>query len=134
MWGAGPGCPVVRGVASPSQALTNYATVRLIRHRDYDGLVHNLTVADDHSYVVNGHAVHNCLCYWEEVLMPPKQFAAQVRGWVAGENGFLDDYVSWLDQRAVGPWAEVAELAVFWNTMRLWMDGDVDAMATVLKV
>ena len=75
-----------------------------------------------------------CLCYWEEVLMPPKQFAAQVRGWVAGENDFLDGYSAWLDQRAVGPWAEVAELAVFWNTMRLWMDGDVDAMATVLKV
>jgi hypothetical protein len=78
-----------------------------------------------------------CLCYYEEVLMPPKEFAAQVRGWVAGESDFLDGYVGWLDQRAAGPWPAVldaAGVAEFWGTLERWLSGDVDAMATVLKV
>ena len=74
-----------------------------------------------------------CLCYWEEVLMPKAEFAAQVRGWAAGENDFLDGYAAWLDQRAMGPWVEAAALAGFWNVLALWMGGDVDAMAVVLK-
>lgn len=77
-----------------------------------------------------------CLCYYEEVLMPKTAFAAQVRGWIAGENEFLDGYVSWLDQRAAGPWPAVldaAGVAEFWGTMERWLSGDVDAMATVLK-
>lgn len=75
-----------------------------------------------------------CLCYWEEVLMPKAEFAAQVRGWAAGENDFLDGYSAWLDQRAVGPWVEAAALMEFWGVLALWMDGDVDAMAMVLKM
>lgn len=114
--------------------LYDYTPVRLIRTSQHDGPVHNLTVADDHSYVVNGHAVHNCLCYWEEVLMPKAEFVAQVRGWAAGENDFLDGYAAWLDQRAMGPWVEAAALAGFWNVLALWMGGDVDAMAVVLKM
>ncbi len=74
-----------------------------------------------------------CLCYWEEVLMPRSEFAAQVRGWAAGENDFLDGYSAWLDQRAMGPWVAAAALDAFWNVLALWMGGDVDAMALVLK-
>lgn len=74
-----------------------------------------------------------CLCYWEEVLMPKAEFAAQVRGWAAGENDFLDEYSAWLDQRAAGPWVAAAALAGFWTVMDLWMSGEVDAMALVLK-
>lgn len=78
-----------------------------------------------------------CLCFYEEVLMPKADFAAQVRGWVAGEGDFLDGYVGWLDQRAAGPWPERAPLADvmdLWLTMQMWMDGNVDAMAAVIKV
>lgn len=137
MRGAEPGRSVVRGVANPSQALLYYATVRRVVRRDYAGPVFNMTVAGDNSYTVNGHAVHNCLCFYEEVLMPPKEFAAQVRGWMAGENEFLDGYVGWLDQRAAGPWPATldgAGLAVLWEAMGRWLSGDVDTMATVLKV
>lgn len=75
-----------------------------------------------------------CLCYWEEVLMPSKEFNRQVGSWVRGESGFLDGYARWLDQRAVGPWPDAVAAVEFWSTMQLWMDGDVDAMATVLKL
>lgn len=76
-----------------------------------------------------------CLCRWEEVLMPVADFAKQVKGWTAGENTFLDGYSSWLGQRSIWPVdinaAALAELA---HAVDLWLDGDVDAMATVLKV
>lgn len=37
-----------------------------IEKGDYDGLVHNFSVVDDHSYVVNGCAVHNCHDSWDK--------------------------------------------------------------------
>jgi hypothetical protein len=37
-----------------------YLPVRSISHEEYAGTVHNLTVADDESYCVGYHAVHNC--------------------------------------------------------------------------
>ena len=78
-----------------------------------------------------------CLCRWEEVLMPPSDFAKQVRGWVAGENDFLDDYSSWLGQRSFSPIPEPLSIAAaqeLFEAMQMWLDGNTDAMATVLKV
>jgi hypothetical protein len=78
-----------------------------------------------------------CLCRYEEVLMPPSDFARQARGWVAGENEFLDDYASWLGTRSFAPWPETLGLAdalELVTTMQTWLDGNVDAAAAVLKL
>ena len=78
-----------------------------------------------------------CLCRWEEVLMPPGDFTKQVRGWVAGENDFLDDYSSWLGQRALTPIPDtlsVAGLMELATAMDKWLDGNVDAMAAVMQI
>ncbi|HLO14168.1 MAG TPA: hypothetical protein VK206_05025, partial [Anaerolineales bacterium] len=37
--------------------------IRTINDSDYDGLVHNMEVAEDHSYIAGGIAVHNCIAY-----------------------------------------------------------------------
>jgi hypothetical protein len=136
-WGAGSGNPGVRGVANPSQALLYYTPIRAIQRRHYTGKVFNMTVEGDNSYTVGGHVVHNCLCRWEEVLMPPSDFAKQAGAWVRGESDFLDGYASWLGVRALAPIpdtltaAGMMELATAMNT---WLDGNVDAMAAVLKI
>ena len=78
-----------------------------------------------------------CLCRWEEVLMPPADFTKQVRGWVAGDNDFLDDYSSWLGQRSLAPIPEPLSIAAaqeLFEAMQMWLDGNTDAMATVLKI
>ena len=78
-----------------------------------------------------------CLCRWEEVLMPPGDFTKQVRGWVEGDNDFLDDYSSWLGQRSFSPIPEplgIAAAQELFEAMQMWLDGNTDAMATVLKV
>jgi len=78
-----------------------------------------------------------CLCRWEEVLMPPGDFTKQVRGWVAGENDFLDDYSSWLGQRSFSSIPEPLSIAAaqeLFEAMQVWLDGNTDAMATVLKL
>ena len=78
-----------------------------------------------------------CLCRWEEVLMPPSDFAKQMRGWVAGENDFLDDYSGWLGQRSFSPIPEPLSIAAaqeLFEAMQMWLDGNTDAMATVLKI
>ena len=71
-----------------------------------------------------------CMCYYEEKLMPPKDFANQVRGWVSGDNNFLDDYAEWLGQRALAP---IPDQITLLDIMELWLSNNVDAMATVLK-
>jgi hypothetical protein len=78
-----------------------------------------------------------CLCSWREVLMPPADFARQTRGWVAGENDFLDDYGSWLGTRSFAPWPEtlgMADALELVATMQAWLGNDVDAAAAVLKL
>lgn len=78
-----------------------------------------------------------CLCRWEEVMMPPSEFAKQAGAWARGESDFLDGYTSWLGVRALAPIpdtltaAGMMELATAMNT---WLDGNVDAMATVMQL
>ena len=75
-----------------------------------------------------------CLCRYEEVLMPAKEFAAQVGGWVRGENDFLDDYGSWLGVRSFAPFPDALAVASeVAEAMQYWLDGDVDTAAQVLK-
>jgi hypothetical protein len=99
-----------------------------LRHQ---GKVYNMTVTGDNSYTVEGHVVHNCYCSWEEVMMPPTDFARQVGGWVRGDNDFLDDYASWLGVRSFAPIPVTLDLI---GVMDLWLDNDVDAMAQVMRL
>lgn len=134
-WGAGSGNPGVRGVANSSQAPTYYTTIRAIQRRPYTGTVYNMTVAGDNSYTVGGHVVHNCLCRWEEVLMPRADFTKQAGAWARGEGDFLDGYSSWLGWRSFAPVdTGAAGVAELWHMVDTWLDGDVDGMATVLDM
>lgn len=72
-----------------------------------------------------------CMCRYEEKMMDPKEFSRSVRGWIVGENDFLDDYVSWLGVRQVGPFP--LTLPMF-QTMDLWLEGSTDAMAQSMRL
>ena len=75
-----------------------------------------------------------CMCRWGEVLMPVRDFAAQVGGWVRGENDFLDDYGSWLGVRSFAPLPDVLAVAgEVTEAMQNWLDGDVDTAAQVMR-
>lgn len=73
----------------------------------------------------------NCLCRYEEKLMPPSDFAANVRGWVSGDNAFLDDYSDWLGTRSIMPLPDLGTIAA---VMDLWINGSVDAQAEALQL
>lgn len=131
-WGAESGNSGVKGVANPFQALLNYSTVQEIRQRHYTGPVYNMEVEDDHSYTVNGAAVHNCMCYYENVVMGSSQFAQQVKGWLKGENDFLDDYRDWLGtQRPTEPFPWTLSLA---DSLELWLSQSQGAQAAALRL
>jgi hypothetical protein len=96
-----------------------------------------MTVEDDNSYTVGGHVVHNCLCSWREVLMSRTEFTKQAAAWGRGEGDFLDGYASWLGVRSLAPLPDTVDAAgalELLGMMKTWLDGDVDAMATVLKL
>jgi hypothetical protein len=40
-----------------------------------------------------------CMCYKRAAQMPRDEYLRNVRGWLNGENGFLDDYAGWLGTR-----------------------------------
>ncbi len=69
--------------------------------------------------------------------MPPSDFAKQAGAWARGESDFLDGYASWLGQRSFAPIPEplgIAAAQELFEAMQMWLDGNVDAMATVLKI
>lgn len=61
--GTESGNSVVEQVANPFQARLNYNTVSSVNTRQYRGLVYNMSVEEDESYVVDGMVVHNCKCH-----------------------------------------------------------------------
>lgn len=72
-----------------------------------------------------------CMCRYEEAMMDPKQFAANVRGWLQNDNDFLNDYVNWLGLRQLAPMPATLQAL---DAMALWLDGNVDAMAHILQL
>jgi hypothetical protein len=73
----------------------------------------------------------NCMCYYAEVLMEPQQFAANVRGWIAGDNEFLDGYSNWLGVRdATGLIPFSLTMAQVFST---WLTGMSDAGLAALR-
>ena len=74
----------------------------------------------------------NCLCRYEPALMPADDFRRSVRGWLAGENRFLDDYATWLGAPSpltLLPWT--MNLA---DSLELWLNTSRDAQAAALGV
>lgn len=74
----------------------------------------------------------NCLCRYEPALMPADDFRRSVRGWLAGENRFLDDYATWLGAPSpltLLPWT--INLA---DSLELWLNTSRDAQAAALGV
>lgn len=131
-WGAESGNSVVSEVANPAQALMNYTTVRAVRQRQYTGLVYNMEVEGDHSYTVNGAIVHNCMCRYEEALMPKSDFANQIKGWLQGENTFLDDYATWLGTRQ--PTEPLPTSLPLADLLEVWMTQGANTHAALLRL
>jgi len=78
-----------------------------------------------------------CMCRWEEVLMPVADFTRQVSEWAAGDNYFLDNYSTWLGMRSFFPVPDRLGLTgalEMLNAMETWLSGDTDAMATVIQL
>lgn len=78
-----------------------------------------------------------CMCRWEEVLMPVADFTRQVREWAAGDSRFLDDYSTWLGMRSFFPVPDRLGLTgalEMLDAMETWLSGDTDAMATVIQL
>ena len=78
-----------------------------------------------------------CMCFYEEAMMSRGAFVAEVKGWLEGDNQFLDGYRDWLGMNSIGPLPTTVGLAdalEMWMTMRTWADNDVDAMAQVIEL
>lgn len=73
----------------------------------------------------------NCLCYYEAAVMKTDQFRGQVRGWLDGENDFLDRYEAWsgFSPTQLLPWS----LGVA-DALELWLSQGADAHAEVLGI
>lgn len=74
----------------------------------------------------------HCLCYYEEQMTDQAAFVDQVRGWVAGDNDYLDEYAGWLGTQ------QPTELVVWGlslaDTMELWLNMSADGHAAALGV
>ena len=68
-----------------------------------------------------------CMCYKQAVIMRAEDFRNQVRGWLNGENRFLDDYANWLGQSPIGPLPLVLA-----ETLQNWLEGNLEAHGAAL--
>ena len=69
--------------------------------------------------------------------MPRAEFARQAAAWARGEGDFLDGYASWLGVRSFAPFPSeigAGEALELLESMKTWLDGDVDAAAAVIGV
>jgi len=74
----------------------------------------------------------NCLCYYIDVLASDSEFTKNIKGWLAGENEYLDDYQDWLGTREPDqqlPWH--LPLA---DALELWLSTGKGAQAAALVV
>lgn len=107
------GNPFVEQVANPLQAQLDYNTVTSADAHHYKGLVYNMSVEEDESYVVGDIVVHNCMCHTRPVLVDsPSTVTNRLRAVMddARANTFppavtpaaIDDFTSMLLHRALG--------------------------------
>ena len=70
-----------------------------------------------------------CMCRQEAAVMPRERFLGNVRGWLNGENDFLDEYERWGGTTDLLPWT--MNLA---DTLLRWLEIAPDAHAEALGV
>lgn len=68
-----------------------------------------------------------CMCRQEAATMDRSRFLELTRGWLRGENGFLDDYAEWGGTTDLLPWT--MSLA---DTLLRWLEVAPDAHAEAL--
>ena len=68
-----------------------------------------------------------CMCRQEAAVMPRERFLGNVRGWLNGENDFLDEYERWGGTTDLLPWT--MNLA---DTLARWLEIAPDAHAEAL--
>ncbi len=73
-----------------------------------------------------------CMCFYVNVLMDKAAFAADVGGWMRGENGFLDDYAAWLGTRQ--PTEPLGWAMPIAESLELWLGMSADGQAAALRV
>jgi hypothetical protein len=73
-----------------------------------------------------------CMCYYINVLMPKPQFTTNVRGWLDGNNNFLDDYAAWLGTRQ--PTEPLDWAMPIAESLELWLSVGQAAQAAALRV
>lgn len=73
----------------------------------------------------------NCMCYPEAAVMPIDDFRKRVRGWLAGDNAFLDQYQEWsgFEPTLQLPWS--LSLA---DSLELWLNQNADGHAEALAL
>jgi predicted transcriptional regulator len=68
-----------------------------------------------------------CMCYKQAQVMKAEDFRNQVRGWMRGENNFLDEYEGWLGQPPTLPLPLILA-----ETMQAWLENNLDAHSAAL--
>lgn len=71
----------------------------------------------------------NCLCFPEAAVMPIDDFRKQVRGWLVGQNSFLDEYQLW---SGFAPTLQLPLSMGLADALELWLGKDADGHAEAL--
>lgn len=70
-----------------------------------------------------------CMCYKQAAVMRADDFRNQVKGWMRGENNFLDEYGAWLNQTPTLPLPLMLA-----NTLQEWLESNLDVHGAALGV
>lgn len=74
----------------------------------------------------------NCMCWYKEVLMSVSDFTNQIRGWLDGQNDFLDNYQGWLGiDRPTELWPAQMSLV---DLLEAWLFLGADSHARLLRL
>lgn len=68
-----------------------------------------------------------CQCWKQAVVMRADDFRNQVKGWMRGENNFLDEYGAWLSQTPTLPLPLMLA-----NTLQEWLESNLDVHGAAL--
>ena len=71
-----------------------------------------------------------CLCGKRHVMADRKQFVSDVRGWLRGENSYLDDYAEWTGNQQ--PTDQLPWTLSLADSMELWLNTARDGHAEAL--
>ncbi|MGD9728841.1 MAG: hypothetical protein AB7V39_21015, partial [Nitrospiraceae bacterium] len=73
-----------------------------------------------------------CMCRYENEVIGDADFANQVKGWVQGENNYLDEYQGWLG--SIQPTEPMPWAMTIADSLELWMNMSGDGHAAALRL